>query len=143
MVKMENRLMPRHTARDDLLSLFEPALYFPFSNTNRQSLRVNRLVYSDRYRYEVDVPGVKRDEIDLAYEDGYIMITANREEKHQSNDGSYYESRYGTMSRTERLPRDVDPDNIKSYHSNGVLTIDVPRKLAKSKKGRSIAIEDR
>lgn len=81
------------------------------------------------FRFQMDVPGLKAEDLDVELHDGVLSIRGSRvEEKSEEQKGHVRtERRQGSFSRQFRVPDSVSPDNLKATVSDGVLTIEVPR----------------
>lgn len=91
-------------------------------------------------RVSVEMPGLKRDNIDIDVENNVLTIRGEkREEREEGEEGKYHiaERRYGTFTRSFVLPRDVDAENIQARFEDGVLTVTIP----KSERARRRRIE--
>ena len=108
------------------------ASHLPFANLAKKS--------SDTFVIEVDLPGVKKEDIDIKVEDDYLTVTAVRKFKNELKEDDYYlcESDYGLISRSFALSENIDRDSIQAKFENGRLTITL-EKVA-SKKTKSIAV---
>ncbi len=95
---------------------------------------------SDKFTIEVDLPGVKKEDINLSVEGDYLVVTAERKMKKEVKKEDYYlmEGLYGKYARSFYLPDDIDRDSIEAKFEDGRLTITF-EKVA-SKKRRDIAI---
>ncbi len=91
------------------------------------------------YIIEAELPGVKKEELSIALDEGRLTISVNKEEKTEEEEKNYVhrERRYSSMSRGMFL-RDADNANIKAKLDNGVLTVHVPKKV---KSDHSVNIE--
>ena len=91
------------------------------------------------YIVEAELPGVQKNEVNVALEDGKLRITVNKEEKGEEKNKNYIhrERRYSSMQRNILLA-DADSDGIRAKLDNGVLTITVPKKV---KPDNSVKIE--
>ncbi|WP_155287608.1 Hsp20/alpha crystallin family protein [Lacticaseibacillus zhaodongensis] len=82
------------------------------------------------YQVTVDVPGVKKEDIKLAYNDDTLSISVrqNSYDDHTDKNGDLLmsERSYGEMSRNYRL-LNVDRDKISAKLDNGVLNITLPK----------------
>jgi HSP20 family protein len=81
-------------------------------------------------RVHVEMPGLKRDNIEVDVENNVLTIRGEkREERTEGQDGRYHlaERRYGTFARSFVLPRDVDADGIQAAFEDGVLTVRIPK----------------
>lgn len=93
------------------------------------------------YVVEVEIPGVKKNEIDLNVEDQTLCIAVRREKKviDEKNDYLHRERHDSTMERSICL-RDADFKQTKAKLENGILTITIA-KQKKSDNVQKITIE--
>lgn len=77
--------------------------------------------------YSFDLPGVRREDVSLEFDDGALTVTAERKRTTEVNDDRFlrYERRYGTLSRTIALPQGVGEDAISADLADGVLDVQV------------------
>ena len=82
------------------------------------------------YELDIDLPGFKKDEIQVDLKSGYLTISAEKGlDKDQKDDNSKYirRERYaGSMSRSFYVG-DVKPEEVSAKFENGILTLDVPK----------------
>lgn len=93
------------------------------------------------YGVYVDLPGCKKEDIKLEFNEGVLSITASRthETEKQDDSGYIFRERFcGECSRTIRVG-DVKEDDIKAKFEDGVLKLTFPKKTEPEKK--LIAIE--
>ena len=100
----------------------------------------------DSYEVDVDLPGFKKDEIQLELNDGYLTISAekglDKEEKDKKDKYIRRERYAGSMSRTFYVGESVTENDIHAKYENGILTLDVPKEEAKKvPEKRYISIE--
>ena len=90
----------------------------------------------DSIRVVADLPGFKKDEIELYMEDGSLVIRAERKEEIEEKDKDYIrrERIYGEVYRKIPLPVEVDLDKAKASYNNGVLEIVLPKTEKATKK---------
>ena len=102
---------------------------------------VNEKITDKAYIVEVDLPGVKKEDIDVSVNDGVLVISGERkiEKKEESEKYTRIESFFGKFERAFKLPPDADAENIKAKYENGVLRIELPR--AQKLQGKKITIE--
>ncbi len=96
------------------------------------------------YHVEVDLPGMKKEDINIQVEDNTLVISGERKVKEEIKEENYYkiESRFGTFSRSFSLPEDADVENIHAESADGVLEVIVPKlESAKVDKVKKIAIQ--
>jgi HSP20 family protein len=77
--------------------------------------------------YAFDLPGIPEDKISVEFDDGSLMVTAEREREHKVEDDRFYryERRYGTFTRSLALPQGVTEEHVGADYKNGVLEIRV------------------
>ena len=83
--------------------------------------------------YEViaDLPGISKDDIDVTVVDKVLSIVVNSEKESVSEDDGRFlrKERYqGKVTRSFKLNRSVDDQNIQANYKDGVLSIIVPKK---------------
>jgi HSP20 family protein len=94
----------------------------------------------DTYDIEIDLAGVKKEDIELKIEDDYLTINALRKAKHEVNEEEYYlyESSIGMISRSFILPKDTDREKIGAKYEDGRLYITLEKEEARKAKSISI-----
>jgi HSP20 family protein len=82
------------------------------------------------YHIEADLPGVKKDDIQVEVKDGRVAISGERKAKEEVAEDDYYrmESRYGRFERSFALPDNVDEENVSARCEDGVLEVILPKK---------------
>jgi len=95
---------------------------------------------ADAYVVHVEVPGVPRENLDIAMQDGALLIRGRKESTSQNGDARFrrVERSYGTFARALQLPRNVDPERISASLNDGVLEVRLPKR--EEIKPRRIAI---
>ena len=98
------------------------------------------------YEVAVDLPGFKKDEIQLELNDGYLTISAekglDKEEKDKKDKYIRRERYAGSMSRTFYVGDALKPDDVKAKYEDGVLVVSLSKKAPEAIEQRSqIAIE--
>lgn len=92
------------------------------------------------YFVNVDVPGVKKDDIDVSVEGNQVTITAEvKREKSNDKEKQLYSERYtGKTFRSFTLPSPVDAGKCEAIYDGGVLTLTLPKKTDGGSKHLSI-----
>ena len=98
------------------------------------------------YELDVDLPGFKKDEVNLELKDGYLTIQAAKglDKEEPEKKGKYIrQERYaGACSRSFYVGEDVEPEDIRAKFENGILQISLPKAAKKQlPKSNVIAIE--
>ena len=102
--------------------------------------------HEDHYEVDIDLPGFKKDEINLSLENGYLTVNAakglDEEEKDKKGKLIRQERYAGSMTRSFYIGDTVTEDEIKAKFENGVLQLSIPKKEAeKIPEKKLIAIE--
>lgn len=77
---------------------------------------------------KAELPGVKREAIDLKVENNTLTIRGERTRDAEVKQDAYHrvERTYGAFARTFALPSTVSTDGIKAEFKDGVLTVTLP-----------------
>jgi len=83
-----------------------------------------------------DLPGVKKDDIDISVSDNLLTIKGEKRDEKEEKEDSYYrrESWSGSFQRTVALPDSADPDKAKAEMKDGILTLTMPKREEKKRK---------
>jgi HSP20 family molecular chaperone IbpA len=99
---------------------------WPFPSALRPNdVRVEDYVDDQTYVVRAEMPGLDPDkDLDVHIEDDALVLRGERrEEKHDKN---HRELRYGSFTRSVRLPRGTRVDDVKASYTDGVLEVRVP-----------------
>lgn len=91
----------------------------------------------DAYHLSVDMPGVRKDSIQVSVYDDSVSINAeNREEKAAGEESNWLlkERSFGPVSRSIKLPEAVDETKAQARHADGVLYLTLPKKRSSAMK---------
>jgi HSP20 family protein len=94
------------------------------------------------YHIDVDLPGVKKDDIKIDVHDNILTIHGERNYKEEIKKEDYYkvETSFGKFQRQFTLPENVDVENISASSNDGVLEVVVP-KLEKAVEKKTIEVK--
>jgi Molecular chaperone (small heat shock protein) len=82
----------------------------------------------DAYVLTVDLPGVKVEDLEIAFQDGLLTIQGERSATRDSDEQFHVlERRYGFFRRSITLPLHVKADAIEASTEDGVLQVVVPK----------------
>lgn len=116
---------------------FEAALrrFFPasvFENEPQLKMRIDVTESDKGYTVRADIPGVKKEDINVRVEGNLVQIDAEtRSEKETRGEGEKVlrsERHYGSVSRSFSLAQDIDAGNVQAKYADGVLTLQLPKK---------------
>ena len=87
-----------------------------------------------------EVPGMKKEDIDVHVENNVLTIRGKKERKEEVKEDGYFrtERSYGTFSRSFSLPTTVDVSKIVAEYKDGILTLSLPKE--EQAKPRQIAV---
>jgi HSP20 family protein len=77
----------------------------------------------DEYIVEVDVPNVKREDINLELRDSELRISGEIKERERTGILRRRSRRVGQFEHVVGLPGEIDPDRVEATLDNGVLTV--------------------
>lgn len=88
------------------------------------------------YYVEVDLPGVKKDDISVDVKKDSLTVSGERKYKEEVKEENYYksESYFGKFQRSFSLPDNADTDSISAKCEDGVLEIVLPKIAPKEAK---------
>ena len=119
---------------DRLFNLALPALGRHFGHTSTEGKPAADFYEdNDNYYVRVELPGVEKDAVNVAFDDGVIALNASRPEK---KDKEEYRFDY---KRSIRVPEGVNVKDISASHKDGVLTLTLPK--APQLKARQISVK--
>lgn len=83
------------------------------------------------YTLEMDLPGFDKKDIDMKLEDGYLRISACKNEASESEENGKYlrrERKYGSVTRSFYVGN-LKEEDIDASYNNGVLTVTLPKEV--------------
>jgi len=93
--------------------------------------------------FETELPGVKKEEIAIKFEDDKLIISGEVKRNEEIDRESYFRvgRRYGQFQRSFPLPADlIQKDEIKAKFEDGILTITAPMKESIVEKAKPVEI---
>lgn len=120
-----------------------PALMAFEANLAGFSPTVNTREGEYAYHIEVDLPGVKKDDIKVEVKDNRMTVSGERKTKEEVKKDDYYrvESSYGHFERSFTLPDSVDVENVKASSKDGVLEVVIPKLKGKENSSKQIKVD--
>ncbi|MGH8709960.1 MAG: Hsp20/alpha crystallin family protein [Burkholderiales bacterium] len=89
------------------------------------------------YKVQAELPGVKKENINVSIDGNHIAISAEVRKEHEEKNGDRVlrsERYYGKFSRSFQLAQDVDESKAEAKYSDGVLQLVLPKKAVVSAK---------
>jgi len=88
-------------------------------------------VYEDKESFVVtcELPGMKKEQIDISLHDGTLAISGERKHEHEASEGGAFRSEryFGRFQRSVALPALVDASRVVASYKDGVLTVQLPK----------------
>lgn len=92
--------------------------------------RINIYRVEDHARIEAEVPGIEPEAIKISVHGNKLEIRGDSESMEQSSENCVRAERVsGEIYRLIELPFNIDSKNMNVSFSNGIMTVDVPRRL--------------
>jgi HSP20 family protein len=105
---------------------------------------VNIIESKDDYKLSIAVPGMKKDDFNIAIDGNMLTISNEKEESREEKDERYTrkEYNYSSFSRSFSLPEEVTKENIQATYHDGILSLVLPKKEeAKKHPAKHIAVK--
>lgn len=112
-------------------------------NANFFSPRVDIREADGHYEITAELPGVKKDDIQVHVKDGVLTLEAETTQENREEDKGRVirqERRYGKFMRSFNLGADVKESDIKATFNDGVLTLQAPKVEEKAPERRRIKV---
>ena len=143
-------------------SIFGESLFDDwFDDFDRQMQHMDRRLYGrnakremktdvrekeDGYEIDMDLPGFKKDQVELTLENGYLTVTANKgfdKDEKDTKGRMIRQERYaGSMQRSFYVGDNMTEEDVKAHFEDGVLHLNLPKKDArKVPEKKTICIE--
>lgn len=125
-------------------SLFNNWFDDMFTLDHKDYMRSDIVEKEKEYEFMIDMPGYKKENIKVSYDDGYLTIeakTEEKEDKHNKNNTFLHQERFvGEIKRSFYVGNDIKEDEISAKFENGVLNLVVPKADAVIPEKKTIAI---
>ena len=125
-------------------SLFPELIsYEDMEEAEKLAMPVELHEYEKEYDVNAELPGIKKEDLDIDIDKNYITINAKKEEETEENDKHYKKSefRYGQFSRTVYFPQEIDTDKTSAKLENGILKIKALKKEAEKENTKKLTID--
>lgn len=143
-------LVPFGKRRDDAFGMLAKSLndvfnddFFAPIKSSTMSFRTDIRESEQAYLIEAELPGLKKEEIDIDYANPYLTIKAVRKEENAEENKEHQivrrERRYGEYVRRFYV-QDIAEEGIRASLKDGVLTLEVPKR--QKPQGKRIEIQD-
>jgi Molecular chaperone (small heat shock protein) len=108
-------------------TLFDDVFNTPSTNGN---MNVDIQEFENHYLLDFELPGFKKENIKAELRDGYLTVSATRNDDNEQSEGNYIrrERFMGQVARSFYVGEQITQEDIKARFDNGILTIEVPKK---------------
>lgn len=135
----------RHSVFDDLLRDFAPGyLVRPLhGDPLPQQIKIDVKEDAEAFVVHAELPGVARDDIHVSVDGPLVSLSAEVRQHDRQTEAERVlrsERYYGSVSRSIRLPAEVDDSRAVAKYDSGVLTLTLPKK-AQSGGSRRLRID--
>jgi HSP20 family protein len=118
--------------RDELNSLFELPFWSSFARPGQLftgwSPAVDLYQSNDNVIAVVELPGMRKEDIEISLHDGTLTISGERKRGSTDADKAERTERYiGTFRRSIALPTRVDANKVSATYRDGILTVTLPK----------------
>jgi HSP20 family protein len=118
--------------REDLNSLFESPLWSSFGRPGQLftgwSPALDLYQNNDNVVAVVELPGMRREEIEISLHDGTLTISGKRRRESSNGEKAERTERYvGKFRRSITLPVRVDANKVSASYQDGILTVTLPK----------------
>lgn len=132
-------ILPLHSP----LEQFFDAISERWSNLS-DGLKLELKETADGVELSAELPGIAAKDVEISLDEGVVTIRGEKREESDKREGDYRiaERRYGSFSRSVRLPGEVDASRIKASMADGVLTVTAPKLPGTTAKRIAIEVHD-
>ncbi|GLJ56087.1 hypothetical protein SUGI_1204090 [Cryptomeria japonica] len=101
------------------------------------------------HMFQADLPGVKKEDVKLEIQNGVMEIRGKQAEEGEEDQGVTWHAMErpvhlskGLRVRRIALPEDANVEEVKASVSQGVLTVNIPKKPVRKPHVKKVEIED-
>ncbi len=95
------------------------------------------------YLLKAEIPGIKKENLDIDIDKNHIVINAKKEEETKEDTKTYRKSEfhYGEFSRSVYFPEDIDVEKTQAKLEHGILRITAPKAEAEKTNNKKLTVE--
>ena len=112
------------------LDFFEDVFGDPFFEQKENKIMKTDIKEKEgNYILEIDVPGYQKEDIQIELHDGYLTVTASKNEENEEKKAKYLrrERFSGMCTRSYYVGDAIKEEDIKANFKNGILSIEFPK----------------
>lgn len=144
LVPFNNSKMLANDGFQSLFDVFNEPFFndFPMTSSSTGKFKVDVKDKGTDYELTAELPGLKKEEISLGYNNGYLTISTQKKEEQNEEKENYIrrERHFGSMSRSFYID-DIDETKITAEFTDGILKVDLPKATAEVQQVKQIPIK--
>lgn len=137
------------TVNDEISSLLNRHFdsYYPDSSywedESKFSMPVEITDKGDKFDIRAELPGVKKEDLDIDIEENYMKINAKKHEEKTEEEKGFKRSEfnYGEFSRVLQLPEEINIEKTEAKLENGVLKIVAPKMKKEKEQTKKLIVK--
>ncbi len=109
----------------------------------KYAMPVEIMEKDNEYSIKAELPGVKKEDLDIDIDKNYLTINAKKEESKKEDTKGFRKSefRYGEFTRTVYFPQEINVDKTTAKLENGILHIDAPKLVIEKQDKKKLQIQ--
>ena len=127
-------MLPRYYF-NDYFTLLDPS-----NIKEKEYMKTDIREYQNKYIMEIDIPGIKKEDIIINYENGYLTIKVSKTVTLKPEVYVRRERFYGEIKRSFYIG-DKKESDIKASYVNGILTISFPKEETQKNPTQNIIVK--
>ena len=116
--------------RDEFDRVFETSfgsVFRPLGSLNRWNPAVDVYQNRDQYTVYVELPGLKKEEIEISLRGDTLTISGERKLEENKNEGARTERFFGKFQRSVMLPVPVKSEGVSATYKDGIRKVVLPK----------------
>ena len=99
--------------------------------------------FDNEYKVRVEVPGIKKENIDIELNKSYMTITAKKRRRKRRKDKKYHKTEfaYGNYSRTIYFPSEINVSASEAHLDNGILCLHLPKLKTQEEETKKLEVK--
>ena len=128
---MKNNIVTRNNPFGLIDPFFDEFFTGESNSQFNQVMRTDIKDNGDHYEFKIEIPDIKKENINVSIEDGYLVIEAHQESNDDEKKHGRYvrkERYYGSYKRSFYVGDNVSDEDVKAKLHHGILTLLVNKK---------------
>ena len=111
-------------------NVFDDLFSDPFDYSSIDAMRTDVIDKGDNYEMSMELPGYKKEDIQMELKDGYLLISATKNVNNDEKDSEGHiirRERYSGSCSRNFYVGDIHQEDIRASFENGELKIMIPK----------------